>query len=70
MTRGVPRPEVLREALSYRNEKSFERALGRAVRKHGGAYADYLALITEVRECGRSGDLGLREAARALADQP
>jgi hypothetical protein len=69
MSLEIPRAEVLREALAYRHAGSFERALGRAVRKHGGVYADYLALITEVRECGRRGDLDLRAAARELASQ-
>ncbi|HKZ23746.1 MAG TPA: hypothetical protein VJ224_05015 [Thermoplasmata archaeon] len=69
MTLDVPRAQVLREALAYRHEESFERALGRAVRKHGGLYAEYLVLITEIRDYGRTKALDLRDAARALALQ-
>src|SRR5947209_5288022 len=42
----------------------------RAVRELGGAYADYLAIVAQVREYGRTHKLDLRGAARALADQP
>lgn len=70
MTLGAPRDAVLREALSSRNRETFERALGRAVRKLGGEYADYLALVAELREYGQKNQLELRDAARALVAQP
>jgi len=60
------RETVLREALSLRHEEPFERALGRVVRRHGGDYADYLAIIADVRELARARRMDLRGAARAL----
>jgi hypothetical protein len=69
VTLHASRDRVLREALASRPNETFERALGRAVRRHGGDYADYLAMITEVREYGRSRKLSLVEAARSLAGQ-
>jgi hypothetical protein len=65
-----PRLFILKEALRSRHNEPFERALGRAVRQHGGDYAEYLAIIEQVREFGRLHKLELRDAARALADQP
>jgi hypothetical protein len=70
MTLGASREEALREALASRSKATFERALGRAVRRLGGDYADYLALVGELREYGRAHRLALRDAARALAGQP
>jgi hypothetical protein len=64
-----PRSSILKEALRSRHNEPFERALGRAVHQRGGDYAEYLALITEVREYGRVHKLDLRDAARALAAQ-
>ena len=64
------RTRVLKEALKTRHEEPFEKALGRAVRHLGGDYAQYTAIIAEVREYGRMHGTDLRDAARALADQP
>jgi len=64
------RPEFLKEALRARHDEPFEKALGRAIRHLGGQYSEYLALITTVREYARAHDLDLRQAARALANQP
>lgn len=60
------RETVLQEALSLRQKEPFERSLGRVVRRHGGDYADYLAIIADVREHARAKRMDLREAARAL----
>ncbi len=65
-----PRARILKEALKARHEQPFETALGRAVRHLGGDYAQYVAIIAEVREYGRVHGADLRNAARALADQP
>jgi len=62
--------EVLKEALRARHDEPFEKALGRAIRHLGGRYSEYLALITTVREYAHAHDLDLRQAARALANQP
>jgi hypothetical protein len=64
------RSEILREALRARHQEAFEKALGRSVRKLGGSFAEYVAIIAEVRDYGRVHKLDLRDAARSLADQP
>ncbi|TLZ80940.1 MAG: hypothetical protein E6K11_04135 [Methanobacteriota archaeon] len=64
-----PRASILKEALRSRHHEPFERSLGRAVRELGGNYSEYLAIIAQVREYGRTHKLDLRDAARALADQ-
>ena len=48
----------------------LEKALGRAVRKLGGSFAEYIAIIAEVRDYGRVHKVDLRDAARSLANQP
>jgi hypothetical protein len=63
------RSELLKEALRSRHNEPFEKALSRAVRRSGGSFAEYIAIIAEVRDYGRTHDLDLRAAARALADQ-
>jgi hypothetical protein len=64
------RSRILKEALRTRHQEAFEKALGRAVRKLGGTFAEYVAIIAEIRDYGRVHKVDLREAARALADQP
>ena len=70
MTGPSSRSEVLKEALRARHDEPFEKALGRAIRHLGGQYSEYLALITTVREYAHAHDLDLRQAARAIANQP
>ena len=70
MTGQSSRSEVLKEALRARHDEPFEKALGRAIRHLGGQYSEYLALITTVREYAHAHDLDLRQAARAIANQP
>jgi len=70
MALRASRHEVLGGALASRHDEPFEKALGRAIRKHGGAYADYVEMIGLVRERARSRKIELREAARELRDQP
>jgi hypothetical protein len=64
------RSSILKEALRSRHNEPFERALARAVRELGGDYAEYIAVVADVREYGRTHKLDLRDAARALAAQP
>jgi len=64
------RARFLKEALKTRHEEPFEKALGRAVRHLGGDYTQYVAIIAEAREYGRVHGTDLRDAARALANQP
>jgi len=63
------RSKILHEALRYRHEEAFEKALGRAVHKLGGSFAEYVAIIAEVRDFGRVHKMDLRDAARSLANQ-
>jgi len=63
-----PAEEILEEALRSRHDETFERALGRAVRHHGGAYADYVELMSRVRERARTEKIDMKKAARHLAD--
>ncbi len=64
-----PVGEILKEALRSRHEETFERSLGRVVRKHGGSYADYVELMSRVRERAREDKVDVAEAARRLAGQ-
>lgn len=66
----VSASRVLRDALAYPSNESFEQSLGRSVRRHGGAYPDYVDLVSRVREVAKERRLTLREAARFLANQP
>ena len=63
------RSKILREALRYRHEEAFEKALGRAVHKLDASFAEYIAIIAEVRDFGRVHKTDLRDAARSLANQ-
>ena len=64
------RSKILKEALRTRHQEPFEKALGRAVRKLGGSFAEYVAIIAEVRDYGRVHKVDLRDAARSLIGQP
>lgn len=66
----VSASRVLRDALAYPSNESFEQSLGRSVRRHGGAYQDYVELVSRVREVAKERRLSLREAAQFVADQP
>lgn len=70
MALKVSPSRVLKDALAYPEGESFEHALGRAVRRHGGDYQDYANLIMQVRETAKDRKLDLRGAARWIADQP
>ncbi len=61
---------AIHDALAYPGNESFEQSLGRAMRRHGGTYQDYLNLISEIREIARARKMSLRDAARVRADQP
>ena len=61
---------VLKDALALSEKQSFERCLGQSVRRHGGDYQDYIDLVSKVRETARTRKISVREAARALVDQP
>lgn len=69
MASSPTRSTILKEALRSRHSEAFEKALGRAVRKLGGSFAEYVAIIAEVRDFGHVHKMDLRDAARSLADQ-
>lgn len=66
----VSSSRVLKDALAYPSNESFEQSLGRSVRRHGGTYQDYVDLVSKVRETAKERRRSLRDAARSLADQP
>lgn len=70
MALRVSASRALRDALAYPGPEPFEEALGRSVRRHGGGYAEYVDLISRVRELARERKISLRAAAQHLADQP
>ncbi len=59
--------DVLRDALKNKHrDESFERALGRAVRKDRGDYKRYIDIMGEIREFARSKRVNVIEAARMI----
>ena len=60
---------VLREAAGeMRKGDQFEQVLGRVTRRHSGSYADYVRLISQVREVAREKGLSLVQAAKEAAN--
>lgn len=61
--------DVLREAMrDLHSNETFEKALGRVVRKHGGTFKAYMELIDLVRKHARKHGTTLMAAATAIAD--
>jgi hypothetical protein len=59
--------EVLKTALKEKKEKeTFERALGRAIRKEGGDFKRYIELIGKVRDYANLKRVDLLKAAKIL----
>lgn len=62
--------ELLREAARDQHpNETYEKALGRIVRNHHGAFEDYVGLIERVRRRARRDKSSLAAAASALADE-
>jgi hypothetical protein len=62
--------EVLLDAIrEQHSNETFEKALSRVVRRQGGTYADYIALVGRVRERAARDGRGLVSAAKALAGE-
>jgi hypothetical protein len=60
--------EVLRNALKDRHKnETFERALGRAIRKDRGDFKRYIKVISDVRELAHKKNIGVLEAARIIS---
>lgn len=62
--------EILLEAIRdlHKNE-TFERALGRVLRRHGRDYKDYLELMGRVRERATKEDVDMLAAAKREASE-
>ena len=59
--------DIIREALEIQQRKeTFERALGRAVRRHDVDFSVYVQMVAEVRELALSNSVPLETAARRL----
>ncbi|MCK5548733.1 MAG: hypothetical protein KAI64_06940 [Thermoplasmata archaeon] len=59
---------MLKDALENKQEnETFERALGRAIRKEKGDFERYIKVIGETRELARKRRVTLVQAARILA---
>lgn len=62
--------EVVRDALRHKRKKeTLERAIGKAVRRIGGSYEDYIEVMSYIREKREADKLDLLEAARKIADE-
>ena len=60
--------DVLREAVRDQHpNETFEKALGRIVRKNQGTYRDYMDLIAQVRGRAKRDGQGLVSAAEAIS---
>jgi len=61
--------KILEETVRdlHKNE-TFEKALGRAIRRNGGTYSDYIDIIGDVRELARKRRITLVEAAKKLSE--
>ena len=59
--------DILREALEIQQRKeTFERALGRAVRRHDLDFSVYVQMVAEIRDLALSNSVPLETAARRL----
>jgi len=59
--------DILREALEIQQRKeTFERALGRAVRRHDVDFSVYVQMVAEIRDLALSNSVPLETAARRL----
>jgi hypothetical protein len=59
--------EILKEALEIqRRKETFERALGRAIRRRDVDFSVYVLMVAEVRDRAISDSVPLETAARRL----
>jgi hypothetical protein len=64
----VDKNKVIADAMARRRKKeTLERAIGKAVRRSGGTYEDYIDIMSHIRERREERDLTLEEAAREVA---
>ena len=59
--------EVVKEALdSQMRKETFEHAMGRAMRRRGLTYEQYVEVMSQIRETARKSKTKIEEAARFL----
>ncbi len=59
--------DLLKDALENKEEnETFERALGRAIRKEKGDFERYIKIISETRELARKKRVNIVQAAQIL----
>ena len=60
--------DLVAEALGdLQKDETIERALSRILRRYGGTYADYVRIMSDVRDVASKEKLSNLEAARRLA---
>ena len=60
---------IIDDALKRRRKnETLERAIGKAVRRSGGKYKDYIEIMSSIRDIREAMNLTLEDAARQLAD--
>ncbi|MFQ6107291.1 MAG: hypothetical protein ACE5QF_06880 [Thermoplasmata archaeon] len=66
----MKRNEVVRDALRRKRKKeTLEGAIGKAVRRSGGTYQDYIEIMSYIREKKELERLTLLDAARRVAEE-
>ncbi len=64
----MDRAKVIKDALERRRKnETLERAIGKAVRRSGGKYEDYIEIMSRIRELGKAEGLTLTDAAHRVA---
>ena len=65
----MDRVKVIKDALERRRKnETLERAIGKAVRRSGGKYEDYIEIMSSIREVRKAEGLTLADAAQRMAD--
>ncbi len=65
----MDRAKVIRNALERRRKnETLERAIGKAVRRSGGTFEDYIEIMSRIREVRKGENITLTDAARRMAD--
>lgn len=64
----MDKAKIIMDALERRRKnETLERAIGKAVRRSGGKYEDYIEIMSRIREVRRAEDLTLTDAAHRVA---
>ena len=61
--------DVIEDALKNKHrDETFERALGRAIRKDSGDFKRYIRIISEVRDFAQKKRVNIVEAAQSMVE--